>query len=740
MVSSMERCRSRWWAARAAYLNAAKAFVLNATVVPSGSLGYLTLWPEGEAQPVVSTLNATDGSLTSNMAIVPTNNGSINAYATSDTQLLLDISSYFAPIGAVTVQTSSLPDGTLNNGYSVPLVAVGGVAPYTWTLVSGHLPPGMNPLSSTGVISGTPTSTGAYPFTVKATDSNTPSSSATANLNITVNGSASTLSVSTTSLPGGAVGTPYNALMAANGGITPYTWSVASGSLPVGLTLNPSSGLISGTPSAAGLTGFSVQVADSQHHTANQALSISVSTGDANGTLNGNYAFFLSGYHASNFGVIAGSFVADGNGNITSGEYDSNGMGGVVTATPFTGTYSIGANGLGTISGSGPDGSFELLIAVGSAENIRIINYNQNGSNGSWGSGVIRQQNPSDFNLPALAGNWAGGSQGFDPTHPIADNGSYQQDSAGNISNGAGDVNDFGTHGQYSFAGSTVGQIDSLGRVMEQLHINGQTVNFATYIVSANEVLLIEVDAGGKLITGTELRQSGTFNNGSMNGNSVGRGNREHHADSNPDPQALVLLLTADGNGNVSITEFTNTAGVIAEAHQPATYAVASNGRAVFTLQGATIVCYLVGSNQGYCINATASSGHDVAGAELIYFEPQSGGPFSNSSWSGEFLGGTIPVYLPTVFDQIDSNAIDGNGNFISTYTQSGPNGTQLNQTLTATYTIDGTGQIVISQGATQLYLGYLVSPTKAFLISADNNPRTSVEIQSQVGGPERHR
>jgi len=65
--------------------------------VPSGSLGYLTLWPDHQTEPVVSTLNAIDGWTTSNMAIVPTTNGSIDAYADGLTQLILDISSYFAP-------------------------------------------------------------------------------------------------------------------------------------------------------------------------------------------------------------------------------------------------------------------------------------------------------------------------------------------------------------------------------------------------------------------------------------------------------------------------------------------------------------------------------------------------------------------------------------------------------------------------------------------------------------------
>src|SRR5208283_4901629 len=76
----------------------AQAYIFNATVVPMGSLGYLTLWPDGLSQPVVSTLNATDGAITSNMAIVPAGDqGKIDAYANGLTQLLLDISSYFAP-------------------------------------------------------------------------------------------------------------------------------------------------------------------------------------------------------------------------------------------------------------------------------------------------------------------------------------------------------------------------------------------------------------------------------------------------------------------------------------------------------------------------------------------------------------------------------------------------------------------------------------------------------------------
>ena len=76
---------------------ASHAYVFNATVVPNGPLSYLTLWPDTENKPSVSTLNAIDGAITSNMAIVPNINGKIDAYASGSTQLILDISGYFAP-------------------------------------------------------------------------------------------------------------------------------------------------------------------------------------------------------------------------------------------------------------------------------------------------------------------------------------------------------------------------------------------------------------------------------------------------------------------------------------------------------------------------------------------------------------------------------------------------------------------------------------------------------------------
>jgi hypothetical protein len=75
----------------------AQAFVLSATVVPPASLGFLTLWPQGQAKPNVATLNALDKAITSNLALVPTTNGSVTAFVSDSTHLIVDVFGYFAP-------------------------------------------------------------------------------------------------------------------------------------------------------------------------------------------------------------------------------------------------------------------------------------------------------------------------------------------------------------------------------------------------------------------------------------------------------------------------------------------------------------------------------------------------------------------------------------------------------------------------------------------------------------------
>jgi uncharacterized repeat protein (TIGR03803 family) len=162
------------------------------------------------------------------------------------------------PLGTPVVATTSpLPAGYATVAYTDTLTATGGAAPLSWVVASGSLPSGLN-LSTSGVISGTPTTMGGSTFTVQVTDSNGLSS--TAQLSLTINAAPQPPTIATTSpLPSAKVGTAYTETLTASGGKTPYSWAMASGALPPGLGLS-ASGVISGTPVVATTSSFSVRV------------------------------------------------------------------------------------------------------------------------------------------------------------------------------------------------------------------------------------------------------------------------------------------------------------------------------------------------------------------------------------------------------------------------------------------------------------------------------------------------
>jgi uncharacterized protein YdaL len=160
------------------------------------------------------------------------------------------------------VATNSLPAATVGAAYTATLTAAGGTGADTWSLTKGALPAGLTLNSTTGVISGTPTAPGSSTVTVTAQDANTPAPDS-AWMSLTIAVAPAALTISTTSLPAGLAGTAYAATLASSGGTGAVTWSITSGKLPTGLTLNATTGAITGTPTAASSTSLTVHVADS---------------------------------------------------------------------------------------------------------------------------------------------------------------------------------------------------------------------------------------------------------------------------------------------------------------------------------------------------------------------------------------------------------------------------------------------------------------------------------------------
>jgi hypothetical protein len=177
---------------------------------------------------------------------------------------------------SLSITTTSLANAAVGVPYGATLVSSGGTGPYSWTATAGSLPAGLN-LTSSGTITGIPSSPGHSTFTLQVTDGTTPVALvAKATLSITV--SVAPLTIATKYLPNAVLGTPYQASLNAEGGTAPESWALSAGALPAGLSLS-SDGAISGTPSQQGSSSFTVQVVDSTsptHLTATATLSIPV--------------------------------------------------------------------------------------------------------------------------------------------------------------------------------------------------------------------------------------------------------------------------------------------------------------------------------------------------------------------------------------------------------------------------------------------------------------------------------
>src|SRR6266568_3661876 len=203
--------------------------------------------------------------------INPGSGGTMAAWAAA-------VATYYATAATpVAITTTSLSNGTVGTVYNAAIVASGGATPYLWALTSGTLPGGLS-FGTDGTITGTPTTPGLFSFAVTVTDSAGQTSTSSFVINVVTS-----LSVATTTLPSGGVGSPYFQGLTAAGGSAPYTWAMITGGLPPGLALTggngPPAGTIAGVPLLPGVFTFTVKVTDRLGAQATAVLTITVVTG-----------------------------------------------------------------------------------------------------------------------------------------------------------------------------------------------------------------------------------------------------------------------------------------------------------------------------------------------------------------------------------------------------------------------------------------------------------------------------
>ena len=632
----------------------------------------------------------------------------------------------------------------------------------TWTLTpasgEGTLSNPVNNGSSSSVTYTAPNAGCSNCVTITAASVENPSSTDANTFSI----AGPTVMISTTSVPGGLVGLPYGSALQAVGGTPPYTWSVSSGSLPAGLSITTNSSnvtgqtinAITGTPTAAGTTQFTVQVKDSGNpaSTMTQQLSITIGTASTanDAELTGQYAFEISSFGsvAGNRHAEVGSFIADGKGNITSAIVDCNSPNGSAQAVPLSGSlgsYAVGADHRGTLTLNFASTALcgftsrTVAFALGSLTNSgvatvgRLVEFDYTtGTANDVGSGVLYLQQAPPFALSSIKGPYAFQliGQNTTPGTRVVESGTFTSDGAGNLTAGELDIDSDGTGTNTAFTGTLTtdpANTVTFGRLnlsCTSCSAIGGAGHEAVYIVSANQALILttDVEFSDGLMSGEMQSQSSTsFANSDLKGTAVFY--LEDVGNTAGDARATLGLASFDGAGNLTVvSQDKNDSGVhTSKTNQTGlTYSVAANGRITIAGANSPLAGYLLSPASAFLME---TSGGTNAG----FVEVQSGGPFSSASVSGNYIFGVAPPAVPASVLASGVATSTGTGTLNITADQSGPLGLALDQGITASgFSIASNGVGTDSAGD----VIYMISSTKAVLINGSAAAPDVVIIQ----------
>ncbi len=658
--------------------------------------------------------------------------------------------------GPLSITTASLPGGNYGSAYSATVNASGGKAPFSWSISAGSLTPGLSLGSSNSrsvTISGTPTAQTNSNFTIKIADST--GATATQPLAIAI-GAPLPLAVTTMILPGTSTNAPYpSTTLQASGGLPPYSWSVLSGSLPPGLVL-ASNGAISGTATQAGNFLFVVQVSDSESPamTANKGLAISVGNLSM---LSGNYAFEFNGFNSTGNAVsVAGSFTADGNGNITNGVEDMNAVGGSPKNQTFTGTYTVsGANqGLLTFSSLAGSPVYSFAISTGGTDG-RLIEFD---SSGTRGSGDFELRSLTTCTATTFNGRYAFGVfgqqmaiSGVSAAGPAAIIGTFSATPAvapgtqGNLNLAELDadtpvkltIKDQTLSGAYQATTQATRCSMTLSSTVQA------SMNFSVYPVSTSEFFMVETDtisSSSPLLTaGTIQQQIGapySLNSGStFTGTSVGALSGQKTGGSTPVPDLALVSIVGTGASSFTISSTENLGGTVTPASIQSNFIQADQFGRVDSSPNATFepVFYMIDQNTAYALG-TELNGSGQRYPLFGVFQPQSTGPFNATTIASLFTEGTTAPTTSAVQNlagvAVFANPSGANGDFAALQDQSTSQTNTSGQVLSGTYTVSGatagTGTISVTQPSASTGSFLIVSPSQVLMLtttSGDANP-----------------
>ena len=421
-----------------------------------------------------------------------------------------------------------LPKAKSERTCHLPLTAVGGTSPYTWDLVSGSLPSGLN-LGGDGVISGTPVSPTNVSFTVRVTGGDGLFSSQTFSLTVVLPDAPTILTLSP--LTAGVVGTDYTLALSASAGTSPYMWSIASGAFPTGLTMS-ASGVIRGTPHAATVNTIRLRVTGADGLYSERDYSLTVAEDDALNTARYSWKNFvgLPGSYGTADGVgTNASFnnpvgvAADGEGNIYVADLSVCAIR-KVTPAGVVSTLAGSSDNYGSADGTGAEAQFSQLcgIAADSGGNVYVADTANN---------TIRKVSPAGV-VTTLAGDPSAATGSADGTG-LAARFRYPQgvavDSAGTVyvadtvNNTIRKVTSAGVVSTLAGAAGAWGYQDGTGTVARFWQPTGVAVDSAgdLYVADFGNTMIRKVTSAG-VVTTLAGNMSGYTGTGYGNGDGLG--------------------------------------------------------------------------------------------------------------------------------------------------------------------------------------------------------------------------
>jgi Fe-S cluster assembly iron-binding protein IscA len=518
---------------------------------------------------------------------------------------------------------------------------------------------------------------------------------------------------------------------------TAVTWSVSGAGC---------SGAACGTITAAGLytapasvpnpAGVTIKAAAQANTSSSASAAVTIAPTN-NSKLNGHYAFLFTGFDSNGVYQAAGSFTANGQGKITSGLEDVNNTAAPTTDVSIAGTYQVGADNRGVMTINSPLGTHVFRFALNLlGTKGRFISFDNSGVRGS---GVLELQDPTAFDASILAGGYAFNLTGMDSGGSrVGALGLIFPDGSGFVSGSSLDVNDGGivapTFGTFDGIYSVD---DTTGRGTATLSIpgfGGGTFNFAFYIVSANEFLMISTDPlflNGLIFSGpAELQSGAPYTTASFNGRSV----FSLSGTNGSAPQDTVGGLQFGGSSKVTMIFDQNSGGNITVGGVlNGAYSLQLNGRGTINLAdpttGTTSIWYMYAfaPNEAFLMDASTGA---VAMGEM---KPQlTVLPFSNADILGTYLFGSGEPIVPTapLFSGIANfdggNTVQGQGTITGTEDMSQGSTLTTALGLAGTYSVssvsnNGRGSILLTSPSGKTIAVWVTSASEFVGLNVDS-------------------